>query len=99
MISTSFCFGHRRLVDDIPKVSDVLSAVLKNFKVGRVFVANEFIESNGDEAISTLSRMFPDSVVQEKLPHDELKKLVPVSVGIIRTGDTTQYANLILESA
>ena len=32
-------------------------------------------------------------------PHVEFKKRVPHAVGIIRTGDTTQYGNIILESA
>ena len=31
--------------------------------------------------------------------HTELKRRVPQAVGLIRTGDTVQYANLILESA
>ena len=32
-------------------------------------------------------------------PHVEFKKRVPQAIGLIRTGDTIQYANLILESA
>jgi D-ribose pyranase len=32
-------------------------------------------------------------------PHVEFKKRVPAAIGLIRTGDTTQYANIILESA
>ena len=32
-------------------------------------------------------------------PHVELKKRVPQAVGLIRTSDTTQYGNIILESA
>jgi D-ribose pyranase len=31
--------------------------------------------------------------------HGEFKKRVPNAIGLIRTGDTTQYANIILESA
>ena len=31
--------------------------------------------------------------------HVEFKRRVPHAIGLIRTGDTTQYANLILESA
>jgi len=31
--------------------------------------------------------------------HADFKKRVPHAIGLIRTGDTTQYANLILESA
>jgi D-ribose pyranase len=32
-------------------------------------------------------------------PHVEFKKRVPRAIGLIRTGDTTPYANIILESA
>jgi D-ribose pyranase len=32
-------------------------------------------------------------------PHVEFKKRVPQAIGLIRTGDTIQYANLIVESA
>ena len=31
-------------------------------------------------------------------PHPIFKKRVPGAIGLIRTGDTTQYANLVLES-
>jgi D-ribose pyranase len=31
--------------------------------------------------------------------HAEFKKRVPSAIGLIRTGDTTQYANIILESS
>jgi D-ribose pyranase len=32
-------------------------------------------------------------------PHVDFKKRVPNAIGLIRTGDTTQYGNIILESA
>ena len=32
-------------------------------------------------------------------PHIDFKKRVPQAIGLIRTGDTIQYANMILESA
>jgi len=32
-------------------------------------------------------------------PHAEFKKRVPRAIGVIRTGDTTQYGNIVLESA
>jgi D-ribose pyranase len=31
-------------------------------------------------------------------PHVEFKKRVPGAIGLIRTGDTVQYANMILIS-
>jgi len=39
-----------------------------------------------------------DGVALEFEPHIDLKKRVPHAIGIIRTSDTIQYANLVLES-
>ena len=32
-------------------------------------------------------------------PHVEFKRRVPLAIGLIRTGDTVQYANVVIESA
>ena len=32
-------------------------------------------------------------------PHVEFKQRIPHAIGLIRTGDTTQYGNIVLESA
>ncbi len=86
------------LVDDIPRVRDVLRAVRANFVIGRVFLAEEFQAANAagtyEEFMAAL-----DGIPVSFEPHLELKKRVPAAIGLIRTGDTTQYANLILESA
>jgi D-ribose pyranase len=86
------------LVDDIPQVADVLSAVRANFIVGRIFMAEEFYQANQPEARRRLERAMEGATVLVE-PHTDLKRRVPFAVGLIRTGDTTQYANLILESA
>jgi D-ribose pyranase len=39
-----------------------------------------------------------DGIALEFEPHKDLKKRVPHAIGIIRTGDTVRYANLVLES-
>ncbi len=86
------------LVDNIPRVLDVLRAVRASFVIGRIFLAEEFRSANDPET----SREFMQSlegVAVSIEPHIDLKKRVPTAIGLIRTGDTTQYANLILESA
>jgi len=85
------------LVDDLPRVLDVLAAIRSNFSVARAFMAAEFNEVNSAETILKFKRAM-DGVALEFEPHIELKKRVPHAVGIIRTGDTIQYANLVLES-
>lgn len=85
------------LVDDLPRVLDVLTAIRSNFSVARGFMAAEFNEVNSLETIAKFKRAM-EGVRLEFEPHIELKKRVPQAVGIIRTGDTIQYANLVLES-
>jgi D-ribose pyranase len=86
------------LVDDIPRVLDVLRAIQSNFVIGRIFQAEEFRSANSSQAIEKLLQTIGEiPLILE--PHVEFKKRVPHAVGLIRTGDTTQYANLILESA
>lgn len=86
------------LVDDIPRVLDVLAAVRRNFSIGRVFVAQEFLAFNAPQtAVALEDALLGIPITFEA--HAEFKKRVPHAIGLIRTGDTTQYANLILESA
>jgi len=86
------------LVDDIPTVLQVLDAIRPNFVIGRVFAAEEFRQHNDKSRQKALaSRLEGIPLVFE--PHVEFKKRVPHAIGLIRTGDTIPYANLILESA
>lgn len=86
------------LVDDIPKVLDVLAAIRSNFSIGRVFAAHEFLTSNRQATTDALEHMLSGITITYEA-HIEFKRRVPDAIGLIRTGDTTQYANLILESA
>ena len=86
------------LTDDIPRVLDVLAAIKINFSIGRVFAAQEFLAVNTPSTASALEDALLGIPITFE-PHIEFKKRVPHAVGLIRTGDTTQYANLILESA
>ena len=86
------------LVDDIPRVLDVLLALQLNFNVGAAFMADEFRQANPEEIQKQFqATLRPVSI--RFLPHRQLKERVPAAVGLIRTGDTTQYANIIIESA
>lgn len=86
------------LVDDLPRVLDVLKSIRANFTIGHAWMAEEFHGANGlqtrgefEAALAGIPLVFE--------PHIEFKKRVPHAIGLIRTGDTTQYANMILESA
>jgi len=86
------------LIDDVPRVIDVLAAIKQNYTIGRVFAAQEFVAANKPEVASRLEDMLMGIPITFE-PHIDFKKRVPSAIGLIRTGDTTQYANLILESA
>lgn len=86
------------LVDNIPTVLDVLLAIRPNFVIGRVSMAEEFIKHNTPET-AALFRQAVDGLPLDFEPHTTFKKRVPNAVGLVRTGDTTQYANMIIESA
>ena len=85
------------LVDDIPRVLDVLRAIRLNFTVGQVTMAAEFCSCNPSAVIDEFAREIADIEVQYE-PHIDFKKRVPFVIGLIRTGDTIQYCNMILES-
>lgn len=86
------------LVDGVPAVLQVLAAIRANFVIGRAFMAEEFIRNN-NKTVQTAFTKALGGVPIEFEPHNEFKKRVPRAVGLIRTGDTVQYANMILESA
>lgn len=86
------------LVDNIPTVLDVLRALEPNFKIGGVWMAEEFLKSNTEGEASRVRDVLQELPLVFE-PHTEFKKRVPHAIGLIRTADTTQYANIILESA
>jgi D-ribose pyranase len=85
------------LVDDIPTVVDVLRAVRTNFIVAKAWMAEEFLRQNEENVQSRFREALADIAVEYQA-HIELKQRVPYAIGLIRTGDTVQYANLMLES-
>lgn len=86
------------LVDDVPRVLEVLRAIRANFIVGRAWMAREFLENNTPRVVQDYQDAFHGVTLVHE-PHVEFKKRVPSAIGLIRTGETIQYANMILESA
>jgi|SRR5882724_6029737 len=86
------------LVDDLPTVLQMLNALRPNFQIGKAWMAREFLENHSPstkEAFATALR----GIAMTHEAHVDFKKRVPLAVGLIRTGDTIPYANMILESA
>jgi D-ribose pyranase len=85
------------LVDDVPTVLQVFNAIKLNFDICKIYMADEFklentakVQESYSKAIGSIPVTFEPSV--------DMKKRVPRAIGIIRTGDTIQYANMILVS-
>jgi D-ribose pyranase len=85
------------LIDDIPRVLDVLQALSKNFVVARVFMAEEFLSVNTPATKAAFAAGLAGMPTVYE-PHAIFKKRVPQAIGLIRTADTLSYANLIVES-
>jgi D-ribose pyranase len=86
------------LVDDVPTVLQVLGAIRANFVIGKAWMAEEFLQGNTEEVRAAFAQATSGiPLVFER--HVDFKKRVPGAVGLIRTGDTVQYANIIIESA
>lgn len=88
------------LARGMPTVLDVLELLRPNFKVGRIWQAQEFLVTNPAETVGRFDQSFAgfSEATVQRLPHLDFKAMVPNAIGLIRTGDTTAYGNLIIES-
>jgi D-ribose pyranase len=85
------------LVDGVPTVLQVLAALRQNFVVAEAHMAAEFLQVNGAETRDAFAAALAGVKVTHE-PHVTFKQRVPRAIGLIRTGDTVQYANVILTS-
>ena len=86
------------LVDNIPRVLEVFQSIKANFVVGKIWMAEEFKRVNDADTVRRFEQQFGNIALSFE-PHEQFKRRVPSAIGLIRTGDTIQYANMILESA
>lgn len=89
-----------------PSFMDVLKEVAGDMKIEKIVLAEEIIEKNpavleeintffGIDAAGSESGNAPEV---EYVSHVELKQLTKECKAVIRTGETTPYANIILQS-
>jgi D-ribose pyranase len=86
------------LTDDIPTVVDVLRAIGANFTIGRAWMAEEFLLANSSDVQARFRDALAGAPIEFE-PHAAFKLRTPLAIGLIRTADTIQYANIVLESA
>ena len=85
------------LVDGVPTVLQVLAAVRPNFVVAEAYMAQEFLRANSPATRRAFAAALRGVRVTHE-PHIDFKKRVPGAIGLIRSGDTVQYANMVLIS-
>jgi len=85
------------VVDDLPTVLQLIAAVRANHHFTQAYMAKEF-QKNNFQKTQQKFRVALRGVPTTFEPHVSFKKRVPDAIGLIRTGDTTQYANVILIS-
>ena len=85
------------LVDDVPTVLQVLAAVRANCNFTQAYMAREFQKHNSAATRAAFAKGLA-GIPMKFEPHAQFKKRVPGAIGLIRTGDTIQYANVILIS-
>ena len=85
------------LVDGVPTVVQVVAALRKNWIMDEAFMAREFLKANSPATRREFAAALAGTKVTYE-PHVAFKRRVPGAVGLIRTGDTVPYANLILVS-
>jgi D-ribose pyranase len=85
------------LMGGIPRVVDVLCALRINFSCGKGVMAAEFRQVSSVETVRAYEEQLTGiSLTWE--PHAQFKRRALDVVGIIRTGDTTRFGNVLLES-
>lgn len=77
-----------------PSFSEVFEVVLENMYVEHAVIANEITEHN--EQLENIINNSIDNI--NYVSHEELKKQSNVAKAIIRTGEATPYANVILQA-
>ena len=85
------------LVDGVPTVLQVLAALRQNHLITEAYMAEEFQNVNRAGVRKAFARGL-DGVRVTHEPHVRFKQRVPGAIGLVRTGDTVQYANMIVIS-
>ena len=91
-IDLALCFGE-------PTFMRTLEIVAGDMKVEKIVLAEEIKEKNPDVLGKIQTYFASQDVEVEFVPHTELKARTQDCKAVIRTGETTPYANIILQSA
>ena len=85
------------LADGIPTVLQVFQAIRSNFEISEILMAQEFIKANTPDICNAFVHATAPIPLHYEA-HTDLKKRIPAAIGLIRTGEIIQYANMVLVS-
>lgn len=80
----------------VPALLDVARAVATELQVERLIVASELVSRNPG-LLEEIAALYPGAVV-DRVPHEDFKALSAKARAVVRTGECTPYANVILVS-
>lgn len=90
-IDLALCFGE-------PTFMRTLEMIAGDMKIEKIVLAEE-IKVQNKEVLSQIEALFAEQNVEvEYVPHTELKAQTKQCKAVIRTGETTPYANVILQA-
>ncbi len=82
----------------VPTFMKTLEVVAKDMKVEKIILATEIKEQN-KKVLGEIEELFKGQNIEvEYVSHTELKEKTKNCKAVIRTGETTPYANVILQS-
>lgn len=82
----------------VPTFIQTLKAVVADMKVEKTILAEE-IKENNPAVLKEIQEIFKDTDIEvEFVSHAELKSATKNCRAVIRTGETTPYANIILQA-
>ncbi len=82
----------------VPSFMETLEVVVKDMKVEKIILAEE-IKTQNPKVLGEVEALFAENNIEvEYVSHVELKALTRDCKAVIRTGETTPYANIILQS-
>ncbi|WP_261305425.1 D-ribose pyranase [Paenibacillus andongensis] len=84
------------LKQGVPSFMDCLETVLKELQVEQAFVAREMDQRS--PKLKKQTELALEGVTLNEVSHEELKTMTHQAKAIIRTGEFTPYANVILQS-
>ena len=88
------------LKEGMPSFMDVLETVSDDMKIEKIVLAEEIRTKNPDvlEQILRLCERWQGECEVEYISHEELKIRLKTCRAVIRSGEATPYANIILQS-